>query len=72
MALLDNLRPVLEEQGEFSSLEFLLLQVLGPGAGASVQRQSHGRASSLQQLRLVPSTSLPFRPLHDSRLEAAR
>jgi hypothetical protein len=28
MALLDNLRPVPEEQGKFSSLEFLLLHVL--------------------------------------------
>lgn len=41
--LLEHLRPVLEEQGEFGTVEFLLFQVLSRGTGAAVQRDSYSR-----------------------------
>jgi carboxylate-amine ligase len=65
-ALLDHLRPVLEEQGDFSTVEFLLFQVLNRGTGAAVQRDSYARAGSIRDMvadaiRItgLPATSLP-------------
>jgi carboxylate-amine ligase len=68
VALLDHLRPVLEEQGEFSTVEFLLFQVLSRGTGAAVQRDSCARGASMQDVitDAVHITCLPA-----SRLQAA-
>jgi carboxylate-amine ligase len=65
MALLDHLRPVLEEQGEFSAVEFLLYQVLRRGTGAAVQRDSYARAASTRDVvaDAVQITGLPATPL---------
>lgn len=64
-ALLDHLRPVLEEQGEFNTVEFLLFQVLSRGTGAAVQRDSYGRGASTRDVvaEAVHFTCLPVTPL---------
>lgn len=65
MALLDHLRPVLEEQGEFNTVEFLLFQVLSRGTGAAVQRASYARGASARDVvaDAVDITCLPVTPL---------
>ncbi len=72
LALLDHLRPVLEEQGEFSTVEFLLFQVLDRGTGAAVQRNSYAKSASLGDVvtDAVHITTLPTTPLRevDTRL----
>jgi carboxylate-amine ligase len=64
MALLEYVRPVLEEQGEFSAVEFLLFQVLSRGTGAAVQRDSYARATSTRDVvaDAVHITRLPTTP----------
>ena len=61
LALLDHLRPVLEEQGEFGVVESLLFQVLHRGTGAAVQRNSYAGALSLRTVvaDAVATTCLP-------------
>jgi carboxylate-amine ligase len=68
MALLEYVRPVLEEQGEFSAVEFLLFQVLSRGTGAAVQRDSYVRGANTQDVvtDAVHITCLPV-----TRLQAA-
>ncbi|WP_411374041.1 glutamate--cysteine ligase [Arthrobacter sp. MPF02] len=68
LALLDHLRPVLEEQGEFSAVEFLLFQVLDRGTGAAVQRECLARTASFQDMLsdAVHITSLPVTPLREA------
>jgi glutamate---cysteine ligase / carboxylate-amine ligase len=64
-ALLEDLRPVLEEQGEFNTVEFLLFQVLSRGTGAAVQRESYARGASTRDVvaDAVRITSLAATPL---------
>ncbi|MDF2051688.1 glutamate--cysteine ligase [Arthrobacter sp. Cr_A7] len=64
-ALMDHLRPVLEEQGEFNTVEFLLFQVLSRGTGAAVQRGSYARGASTRDVvtDAVHFTCLPVTPL---------
>jgi len=66
MALLDHLQPVLRDQGEFSTVEFLLFQVLSRGTGAVRQRNTYARAGSMRdviadavEVGSVPATALP-------------
>ncbi|TLM81781.1 YbdK family carboxylate-amine ligase [Pseudarthrobacter sp. NamE2] len=68
LALLDHLRPVLEEQGEFAAVESLLFQVLNRGTGAAMQRQSLGHASSLRDMvsDAVQMTCLPTTMLREA------
>ncbi|WP_457972548.1 glutamate--cysteine ligase [Arthrobacter sp. D1-17] len=68
MALLDHLRPVLEEQGELSTVEFLLFQVLNRGTGAAVQRNSYARAGSMRDViaDAVHITCIPATPLREA------
>jgi carboxylate-amine ligase len=64
-ALLEHLRPVLEEQGDFSTVEFLLFQVLSRGTGAAVQRDSYAREASTRDVvaDAVRMTCVPATPL---------
>jgi carboxylate-amine ligase len=68
MDLLDHLRPVLEEQGELSTVEFLLFQVLSRGTGAAVQRDSYARGASTQD---VVTDAVNITCLPATRLQAA-
>ncbi|WP_258803039.1 glutamate--cysteine ligase [Pseudarthrobacter sp. NS4] len=66
-ALLDHLRPVLEEHGELGTVEFLLFQVMTRGTGAARQREAHARTGSLRGViaDAVHSSNLPVAPLVD-------
>jgi carboxylate-amine ligase len=67
LALLDHLRPVLEEQGEYSTVESLLFQVLDRGTGAAVQRSSYAESASLRDVvaDAVHNTALPATQLQE-------
>lgn len=67
-ALLDHLRPVLKEQGEFNAVEFLLLQVQSRGTGAAVQRASYARRPSTREVvaDAIRFTRLPATPFETS------
>jgi glutamate---cysteine ligase / carboxylate-amine ligase len=47
MALLEHVQPVLKEQGQLSTVEFLLFQLLGRGTGADRQRGLFASTGSL-------------------------
>ena len=66
-ALLDHLRPVLEEQNELGTVEFLLFQVLNRGTGAARQREVHASAGNLSDVvaDAVHSSNLPVTPVAD-------
>jgi carboxylate-amine ligase len=72
MTLLDHLRPVLEEQGEFNTVEFLLFQVLSRGTGAAVQRDSYTRGANTRDVvaDAVRITCLPVTPLRSATTAA--
>ncbi|MFJ6002879.1 glutamate--cysteine ligase [Arthrobacter sp. NPDC092385] len=67
MALLDHIRPVLEDQGELGTVEFLLFQVLARGTGAVRQRSTYARADTLSGVvaDAVDASSLPATVLQD-------
>jgi carboxylate-amine ligase len=60
-ALLDHVRPVLEEQGELAAVELLLFQVMARGTGAVVQREWFAQAGSLPGMiaKVIDVTALP-------------
>jgi carboxylate-amine ligase len=68
-ALLDHLRPVLEEHGELGAVEFLLFQVMTRGTGAARQREVHARTGNLRDViaDAVHSSNLPVAPLVDAK-----
>lgn len=67
MALLDHLQPVLEDQGELGTVEFLLFQLLARGTGAARQRTAYARAGSLGDViaDAVVAGALPATPLQN-------
>ena len=67
MSLLDHLQPVLRDQGEFSTVEFLLFQVLNRGTGAVRQRNAYAAAGSMRDVMAdaVAITGLPATVLPD-------
>jgi len=65
MALLDHIRPVLREQGEFDMVESLLFQVLTRGNGAARQRATLARTGRFCDViaDAVRVSSLPSTPI---------
>ncbi|TPV52683.1 YbdK family carboxylate-amine ligase [Pseudarthrobacter phenanthrenivorans] len=61
MSLLDHLQPVLKEQGELSTVEFLLFQLLARGTGADRQRAAFAQGGGLSSVitDAVHTSSLP-------------
>ncbi|MDQ0731199.1 carboxylate-amine ligase [Arthrobacter sp. B1I2] len=60
-ALLDHVRPVLEEQGELATVELLLFQVMTRGTGAIAQREGFVRTGGLPGMiaQAIDTTALP-------------
>jgi carboxylate-amine ligase len=60
-ALLDHVRPVLEEQDELATVELLMFQVMARGTGAAAQREWFGRAGNLPGMiaQAIDTTALP-------------
>ncbi|OUM42687.1 glutamate--cysteine ligase [Arthrobacter sedimenti] len=67
MGLLDSIRPVLKDQGELGTVEFLLFQVLARGTGAVRQRRIYEQTGSLREViaDAVRITNLPVTPFRD-------
>jgi glutamate---cysteine ligase / carboxylate-amine ligase len=61
MALLEHIQPVLKDQGELSTVELLLFQLLARGTGADRQRAAFADAGSLSGViaDAVKASSLP-------------
>ena len=61
VALLDYVRPVLEEQGELETVELLLFQVMARGTGAVAQRRAFAYAGNLPGMiaQAIDTTALP-------------
>jgi carboxylate-amine ligase len=77
LALLDHLSPVLQEQGELGTVEFLLFQVVARGSGAVRQRSIQKQTGSLREViadavRITNVPVTPFRDLAPPLLPTAR
>jgi glutamate---cysteine ligase / carboxylate-amine ligase len=68
MALLEHVQPVLKEQGELSTVEFLLFQLLARGTGADRQRDVFAGTGSLGSViaDAVQVSNLPATLLKDA------
>ncbi|MDN4611868.1 glutamate--cysteine ligase [Arthrobacter burdickii] len=67
MALVDSIQSVLKEQGDLSTVEFLLFQVLARGTGAARQRSIQMQEGSLREViaDAVRITNVPVTPFRD-------